>query len=69
MVYIADFLEVCPDGSVLLVEVKGRKGSGFWTLPVSKVKVRMAAVLFPGGSLQSRGPVRGSARGTGWNYD
>jgi hypothetical protein len=45
--YIPDFLEVMPDGSVLLVEVKGRKGSGFWTLPVSKVKVRMAAALFP----------------------
>ena len=45
--YIPDFIEVLPDDSVVFVEVKGRKGSGFWTLPVSRVKVRLAATLFP----------------------
>lgn len=44
--YVPDFLEVAGD-SFVFVEVKGRKGSGFWTLPLSKVKVRLAAALFP----------------------
>lgn len=29
------------------IEVKGRKGSGFWSRPVGKIKVKLAAEMFP----------------------
>ena len=44
--YTPDFL-VYIGGFVHFLEVKGRKGNGFWALPVGKVKVRLAAALFP----------------------
>jgi hypothetical protein len=44
--YIPDFM-VVKDGQIEFHEVKGRKGVGFWSLPVSKVKIRMAASRFP----------------------
>ena len=45
--YTPDFLTLYPDGSMSFHEVKGRKLDSFWSRPVGKVKVRLAAALFP----------------------
>lgn len=46
--YTPDFLVKSSAGDyVSFHEIKGRKGAGFWALPVGKVKVRLAAALFP----------------------
>jgi hypothetical protein len=44
--YLPDFLTVTAD-IVTFWEVKGRKNESYWTRPLSKVKIRMAAELFP----------------------
>lgn len=44
--YTPDFL-VLDNSGLWFAEVKGRKLDSFWSRPVGKVKVRMAAALFP----------------------
>lgn len=43
--YLPDFLTV-KGGAVTFWEIKGRKGEAYWTKPLSKAKIRMAAELF-----------------------
>ncbi len=49
--FIPDFMvtlfDGTPAGAVRFEELKGRKKTGFWTMPVSKIKIRLAAKLFP----------------------
>ncbi len=58
--YTPDFKIEHNDGSISFEEVKGRKGTGFYALPVGKLKVKVAAatrpywkfeVVFPGSRL------------------
>ncbi len=47
-VYWPDFLILdAGEPGFTFRELKGRKGDGFWSMPVSKVKIRLAAKLFP----------------------
>lgn len=50
--YIPDFvLSVAPGAGtprgIHMVEVKGRKGAGYYSKPLSQAKIRIAAELFP----------------------
>lgn len=45
--YTADYLVQYPDGSLELVDVKGRKGAGYWCEEDAKIKIRVAADKFP----------------------
>ncbi|HWQ54840.1 MAG TPA: hypothetical protein VN442_14230 [Bryobacteraceae bacterium] len=46
--YTPDFLVRFREGGLMVFhEVKGRKLDSFWSRPVGKVKVRLAAALFP----------------------
>lgn len=45
--YQPDFLVINNDNEVSLFETKGRKGASFWSMPVSKIKYKLAADLYP----------------------
>ena len=46
--YTPDFMIRCTfNKEIRFEELKGRKGTGFYSLPVSKIKIKMAASLFP----------------------
>ncbi len=45
--YTPDFLVVARDGAVSFEEVKGRKGARFFSRPIGKMKVALAAKLQP----------------------
>lgn len=44
--YTPDFV-TWVNGFPAFIEVKGRKGESFWSRPLSKVKIRLAARMFP----------------------
>jgi hypothetical protein len=42
-----DFMVVCNDGAIELVDCKGRKGAGFWAEEDALVKLKCAAEQYP----------------------
>ena len=45
--YTPDFLVMLPNGELQCHEVKGAKGKSFWSREDSKIKIKVAATLFP----------------------
>lgn len=45
--YTPDYLVLCNDGSLQVHEVKGRKGARYWCHEDAKIKIKVAAQLFP----------------------
>ena len=45
--YTPDFRVVLPDGTIEYHEVKGRRGKSFWATEDARIKIKVAATLYP----------------------
>ena len=45
--YHPDFMVMMADGSLEIIEIKGRKGDSYYCMDDAKVKVKVAAAQFP----------------------